>query len=66
MPTFADINTPAHDATETQPKQPLVLPVLMKHLVYPLCGTKDPTLNVMINNRCCSILVHMYQSFRNH
>jgi len=57
MPTFGYINTPAHDATETQPKQTLVLPVLMKHLVHSLCGTKDPTLKVIVNNQITTMLL---------
>ena len=57
MPTFADISTPANDDTDIQPTQTLVLPVLMKHLVYPLCGTKDPTLKVMINNQITMMLL---------
>jgi len=57
MPTFADISTPANDDTDIQPTQTLVLPVLMKHLVYPLCGTKDPTLKVVINNQITMMLL---------
>ena len=57
MPSFADINTPANDDTDTQPKQSFVLPVLMKHLVYPLGGKHDPTLKVMINNQIVTMLL---------
>ena len=59
MPTFADAQTCENDNenSETLVKDTFLLPVLMKHLVYPLRGTKDPTLKVMINNKIVIMLL---------
>ena len=57
MPTFVDINTTEIDNDETLAKDSLLLPVAMKHLVYPLCGKKDPMLKVMIHNKIVIMLL---------
>ena len=39
------------------PSARINLPVLMKHLVHSLCGTKDPTLKVIVNNQITTMLL---------
>jgi len=58
MPSFVDVNSPAvDDETETLLKEHAVLPLASKHLVYPLCGTRDPLVKVMINNKVVVMLL---------
>jgi len=57
MPTVVDVNTPTFDAEETLLKETNILPVWMKHRVYPLIGKKDPMLQVMINNKIVIMLL---------
>ena len=58
MPTFVDVdstelvNSDTNDLPETR-----LLPVLMKHWVYPLSGGKDPTLQVIVHDQPVTMLL---------
>ena len=57
MPTFVDINATEVDDEETLIKDSSILPVAMKHLVYPLYGKRDPLLKVMVHDKVVIMLL---------
>ena len=57
MPNFVDVNTENYSKFCNNDNNMQILPVLMKHLIYPLTGTRDPTLKVMICDQIVTMLL---------